>query len=152
MAKKTNSELFSSLLYIIIGVLLIIFGSDMLGWAMTIASIFFIISGILDMVKKNWAGGAISLFIGVVILILGLKLIDIVLLVFGILIAIKGIIALIHVLKKSKKNALEIVFPVLSIVLGILLAFGNALPTMIWIVGILLAIDGVLGLIGALKK
>ena len=152
MAKKTNSELFSSLLYIIIGVLLVIFRSQTLGWAMTIAGIVFIVSGILDLVKKNQTGGAVSLIIGIAILVLGWLAVNIVLLVLGILIAVKGFVALIDVLKRSKKNALEILFPILSIVVGIMLAFGNGLDTMILVVGILLVIDGILGLCGSLKK
>lgn len=152
MAKKSNSELFSSLLYIIIGVLLAIFRSQTLGWAMTIAGIFFIVSGVLDIVKKNLTGGGISLVIGLAILILGWLATAIVLLVLGILIAVKGVIALIDAFKKSKKNALDLVFPVLTVVVGLLLAFGNGVDVMILIVGILLAIDGVIGLYGALKK
>ena len=152
MAKKTRSELFSSLRYIIIGVLLVIFRSQTLGWAMTIAGIIFVVSGVLDLIKKNWAGGAVSLIIGIAILVLGWVAAKIVLLVLGILIAIKGIVALIAVFKKSQKNALEIVFPILSVVVGLMLAFGNGLDIMIVIVGVLLAIDGVIGLLGALKK
>lgn len=152
MAKKTNSELFSSLLYIIIGVLLVVFRSQTLGWAMTVAGVVFVISGILDLVKSNFAGGAVSLIIGIAILVLGWVAAQIVLLVLGILIAVKGLVALINVFKKSRKNALEIVFPVLTIVVGLMLAFGNALDIFIVITGVLLAIDGVLGLLGSLKK
>ena len=152
MAKKQNSELFSSLLYIIIGVLLVIFRSQTLGWAMTVAGAFFVISGILDLVKNNWAGGAVSLIIGISILVLGWLAAAIVLLVLGILIAVKGIVALINVIKRSRKNALDILFPVISVVVGIMLAFGNGLDIMIVIVGVLLAIDGVIGLLGSLKK
>ena len=152
MAKKTNSELFSSLLYIIIGVLLVIFRSQTLGWAMTVAGIVFVISGILDLVKKNWAGGAVSLIIGIAILVLGWVAAQIVLLVLGILIAIKGIVALIDVLNKKSKNVLEIIYPILSIVVGLMLAFGNALDIMIIIVGVLLIVDGAIGLIGSVKK
>jgi hypothetical protein len=72
--------------------------------------------------------------------------------VLGVLIAVKGVFALIDVIKKSRKNALEIVFPVLTIVLGALLAFGNGVGIIIAIAGVLLAIDGVIGLIGSLKK
>ena len=104
MAKKSNSELYSSLLYIIIGVLLVIFRSQTLGWAMTIAGVIFLISGILDLLKKNWTGGAVSLIIGLAILVLGWTATQIVLLVLGILIAIKGVVALIDVLKRSKKK------------------------------------------------
>lgn len=152
MAKKTNSELFSSLLYIILGVLLVIFRSQTLGWAMTIAGIVFVISGILDLVKKNWTGGAVSLIIGIAILILGWVAAQIVLLVLGILIAIKGIVALINVLKKENKGILEIVFPILSVVVGLMLAFGNALDVMIIVVGVLLIVNGAIGLLGSLKK
>ena len=152
MAKKSNSEISASLLYILIGVLLVVFKSQTLGWAMTIAGIIFVISGIIDLAKQNWAGGAVSLIIGIAILVLGWTAAKIVLLVLGILIAVKGLVALIGVLKKKRKNALQILFPILSIVVGIMLAFGNGLDIMIAITGILLAVDGLLGLIGAVKK
>ena len=152
MAKKKNSELFSALLYIVIGILLVVFKSQTLNWAMTIAGIVFVVSGILDLVKRNWSSGTVSLIIGIAILVLGWLAATIVLLVLGILITVKGIVALIDVFKKSQKNALEILFPILTVVVGIMLAFGNGLDIMLIIVGALLAIDGVLGLIGSLKK
>lgn len=152
MAKKTNPELFSSLLYIVIGILLVVFKSQTLNWAMTIVGLFFVISGVLDLVKKNYTGGAVSLIIGIAILVLGWAAAQIVLLVLGILIAIKGIVAFIDAFKKKRTNALDLVFPVLTVVVGLMLAFGNALDIMIIIVGVLLAVDGVLGLIASLKK
>lgn len=152
MAKKTNSELFSSLLYIVIGILLVVFKSQTLNWAMTIVGLFFVISGVLDLVKKNYTGGAVSLIIGIAILVLGWAAAQIVLLVLGILIAVKGIVAFIDAFKKKRTNALDLVFPVLTVVVGLMLAFGNALDIMIIIVGVLLAVDGVLGLIASLKK
>ena len=156
MAKKTNSksnsELFASMLYVIIGVLLIVFRSQTLGWAMTISGIVFIISGLLDLFKKNWTGGAVSLIIGLAVIILGWTATQIVLLVLGILISIKGIVALIDALRANNKSILGILFPILSIVTGLMLAFGNGLDIMIVVVGILLAIDGVVGLINAMKK
>lgn len=153
MAKKTTSALFSAILYILIGVLLVIFKSETLGWAMTIAGIFFVISGILELVKKNWAGGAVSLVIGVAILLLGWLAATIVLLVLGILIAVKGLVELINAIKKKEKTrVLDILFPALTILVGLVLAFGNGLDILIIIVGVLLIVDGVLGLIASLKK
>ena len=152
MAKKPNFKLFSSLLNIIIGALLVIFRSQTLEWAMTIAGIVFVISGIHDLDQENWAGGAVSLIIGIAILILGWAFAQIVLLVLGILIAIKGIVALIDMLKKTSKGLLEIIYPILSIVVGLMLAFGNALDIMIIIVGVLLIVDGVIDLLGSVKK
>ena len=152
MTKKNNSELFASLLYIIIGVLLVIFRSQTIGWAMTIAGIFFVISGALDLIKKNWAGGAVSLIIGIAILVLGWVAAKIVLLVLGIMIAVKGIIALIEAFKKKNTNALDIIFPILTVVVGLVLAFGKGFDILIVITGALLALDGVLGLINSFKK
>ena len=154
MANKNNSELFTSLLYILIGVLLIVFRAETLGWAMTIAGVFFIVSGILDLVKRNLIGGAVSLAIGITILVLGWVAIKIVLFALGLLIAIKGIVTLISVLTANRKNALMIVFPAISILAGLILAlaFESVLNIALIVVGVLLAIDGVIGLLGALKK
>ncbi len=149
---KKNSELFSSLIYIALGLLLVIFKSATIGWAMTIAGVVFVVMGALDLIKKNWTSGAISLIIGIAIIVLGWVAVTIVLLVLGILIAVKGILALVDVFKKKDKNALEFVFPVLTAVVGLMLAFGNGIDIMIVIVGILLAIDGVIGLVASLKK
>ena len=152
MAKKKNNELISSLLYIIIGVLLVIFRDSALGWAMTVAGVIFVVSGIIDLCRRNFTGGAVSLIIGIAILVLGWLAAKIVLIVLGVLIAVKGVFALIDVFNKKRKNALEIVFPVLTIVLGALIAFGNGVGIIIAVAGVLLAIDGVIGLIGSLKK
>ena len=149
--KKTDAALVSALLYIILGVLLIVFRSGMLGIAMTIAGIIFVVSGILEVAKKNWASGAISLIIGIAILVLGWVAAQIVLLVLGILIALKGIIALVEALGKKKITLLGVLFPVLTIVVGLMLAFGNGLDILLVICGVLLALDGVIGLVNAIK-
>ena len=150
--KKIDSNLFSSILYILVGLLLVIFRSQTIGWAMTIAGIVFVVSGILELVKKNWTGGAVSLIIGIAIIVLGWLAATIVLLVLGILIAVKGIVALINELKQKKVTVLGVLFPALTIVVGLALAFGNALDIILIVCGILLALDGVLGLIESFKK
>ena len=151
MAKRSNSEVFSSLLYIIIGVVLAVFKSQTLGWAMTIAGVIFVISGILDVLKKNWAGGAVSLIIGAAILVLGWTATQIVLLVLGVLIAVKGVVSFFGAFK-GRKNIFKFIFPILTVVVGLMLAFGNGLDIVILVAGVLLVVDGVLGLIGSLKK
>jgi uncharacterized membrane protein HdeD (DUF308 family) len=146
MAKKDNSSLFTSLLYIIIGALLVIFRSQALGWAMTIAGAIFVISRILDLTKKNTTGGAINLIIGLAILVLGWAAVQIVLLVLGILIAVKGILALIDILKRGQQTLFGLLFPTLTIAVGLLLAFGNGFDIIIAVTGILLIVDGIVGL------
>ena len=155
MAKNTSkkdSGLLASILYILIGILLLIFRSEALGWAMTIAGIVFIVFGALELLKKNWVGGVVSLIIGILILVLGWTVAWIVLLVLGIMIAIKGAIALIDALKSKNKSLMSILFPALTIVCGVVLAFGNGLDSILIIGAILIILDGVFGLVASLKK
>jgi uncharacterized membrane protein HdeD (DUF308 family) len=151
MAKKQSLSLSSPILYIILGALLVIFKAQMLSWAMTIAGIVFAALGIVDIVKGRTAGGAVNLIIGILILVLGNTLLNLVLIVLGVLIAVKGLVDLREVFKRKKRNALMLVFPIISIVVGIALAFGNLLGNLIVIIGVLLIADGILGLLGAKK-
>ena len=152
MLKKLNSELITSLLFILIGVLLVVFRDRTLGLVMTVAGAIFLISGVLELLKNNWTGGAVSLIIGLSIIVFGWILTEIVILVFGILIALKGLVALIDELRKFKKNALDITFAVLTIVIGLLLAFGELLSIMIAIAGVMLMFNGIVRLISAATK
>ena len=151
MSKKQRVNVSSPILYIILGALLVIFKAQMLNWAMTIAGIFFVASGILDLVKGRSGSGAVNLIIGILILVLGNTLLGVVLIVLGVLIAVKGLVDLLEVFKRKKRNALLVVFPIISIVAGVSLAFGNLLGDLIAIIGVLLIIDGALGLLGAKK-
>ena len=135
MSKKIDSNLFSAILYILIGVLLVIFRSRTIGLAMTIVGLVFIVSGILELVKKNFAGGAVSLIIGAAVLVLGWLAAAVVLLVLGLLIALKGVVALINELKKKQVSVLGILFPTLTVIVGLGIAFGNALDLIIVIHG-----------------
>lgn len=152
MAKKVDSGLFSAILYIIVGILLIAFPGDALKWAIYIVGGIFVVSGILELVKKNWAGGIVSLIIGAAIIVLGWLVFDIVLLILGILIAVKGLVALINELKRKQVTVLGILFPALTIIAGVALAFGDGIKWVVIIGGVFLLIDGILGLIEAIKK
>lgn len=152
MLKKLNYELISSLLYILIGVLFVAFRDQALGFAMTVAGALFLIFGVFDLLKNNWTGGAVSLVIGIAIIVFGWVLAEIVILVFGILIAIKGLVALIDVLRRSPKNIVDIVFAALTIVIGLMLAFGELLSIMIAIAGVMLMFSGIVKLINASVK
>ncbi|MBQ7872803.1 MAG: DUF308 domain-containing protein [Clostridia bacterium] len=153
MAKKSSMGITTPVLYIVLGVLLAVFRSQMLNWAMTLAGLFFIITGIIDVSKKRAFSGAINLIIGIAILVLGWALTNIVLLVLGVLIALKGLVEFIEVmrLKKKKRSFLRLAFPILTVIVGLGLAFGNALDHIIVAVGIILIVDGVLGILGAKK-
>ena len=154
MAKRTKSSsaLISSLLLLTVGILMVVFRSATLQWAMTFVGAVFILSGLLDIARRNTVGGAVGLIVGIAILVLGWTVTQIVLLVLGLIIALKGFIALFEATKRKKPRPSEILFPILTIALGLLLAFGNGLDYIIFIVGVLLIADGVVGLIGCIKK
>ena len=149
MTKKFNSELVSSLLYILIGVLLVIFQDRTIGWVMTVVGAVFIVSGVLELLRSNWVGGGVSLIIGISVLVLGWIITEIMILVLGILIAFRGIVALIEALRMYEKNIVDIVFSILTIIVGITLAFGNGLNILIIIAGTMLMFNGILRLLGA---
>ena len=155
MMKKIDKNLFSAILYIVIGALLAIFKGAVIGWAMYVLAAIFIISGVLDVLKKNYTNGGVSLVIGVAVIIL--QIVDaasIILKIIGILIAIKGVVALLETFKKKKTEVMEIVYTALTIIAGLLLIFatGDFVDIVLLIAGIILIVDGVLGLIPLLKK
>ena len=151
MAKKLNLNTSSPLLYIVLGALLVLFGNSMLGWAMTIAGIFFIVTGVLDILKGNLVSGIVNLFIGIAIIAAGWLIVDVVLLVLGLFIAFRGAMDLVPLLKNGVKDVVRYISPVLTVVVGLALAFGNGVEIIITIVGVLLIIDGALALLGRKK-
>lgn len=154
MAKKQNFSVSSPLLYILLGALLVIFNADLLSWAMTVAGVFFLVMGVLDLIKGRVTSGVVNLAIGVIIIVIGWTIVDVVLRVLGVLVAAKGVIDLLALLKPKKKNVLAIIFAAVTIAIGVMLAVtpGSVLSIVMKIAGVLLIVDGVLGLIGAAKQ
>ena len=62
-----------------------------------------------------------------------------------------AVAALIGALKSKKKSLLEIVFAAVTIAVGVIVALGNIVDIVLLIGGILLIVDGVLGLISCVK-
>ena len=149
--KASKAGLSAALLYLLVGLTLVIFRTQAIGWAMTLAGAFFIVSGVLELLGGNAVGGALSLIIGIAIIVLGWTLMEIVLLVLGILIAIKGLLSLNDELRRKKQSLPGILFAILTVVFGLLLAFGNGFDIVLLIVGIFFVIDGILGLVACLK-
>ena len=147
--KKSSPELVSALLYILVGVLLVIFKSHSINWVMTAVGVLFIVSGVLHVLKNRWSLGTFNLVIGASILVLGWVVKDIVIPILGILIALKGVLALISYLRAFRKSWLDILFAVLTVLVGLLLAFGNLLDLIIVIAGVALMFNGVIALLAS---
>ena len=153
MAKKQSFNLSSPLLYIVLGALFFIFGLELIGLLMTIAGIFFVVMGIVDLVRHRVVSGVVNLVIAAIIIYLGWTIGKIVLTILGIIIIAKGVLDLFSLLKHKRANALNVIFVVLTIAIGLMLAASpeGFLATAMKIAGALLIVDGVLGLIGAKK-
>lgn len=155
MAKKIdfkNSELLSSIILILVGLLLAIFRTTVLQWAMTAVGAVFVVFGVLDLLKKNWLNGGVSIAVGAAIIVFGWAFTEIVLIVLGVLIALKSLVSLYEILQSKKKNTPEIIYAAAGVILGVLLAFGNLVSALVLVAGILFIIDGVIGIFGELTK
>lgn len=151
MAKKLSFNISSPILYILIGALVAWQGAGVIDWAIWVIGILFVAMAILDVLSKRMSSAVTNGIIGAAILILGGLLKDIALTVVGVLIAIRGVMDLLEVLKRKRKNALMLVLPIITIVIGVGFAFGGLLHDIIRIVGIFLIIDGALALFNAKK-
>ena len=143
----------TSVLYAVIGLLLIIMKGGSLNILMSIIGALFILMGIVDAVKgKDLVKGVIEAVIGIVILIAGWTIADIVLLVFGILLIIKGAMELYN---HRKAGTSAILSALVTIVIGILLVVAKwaLMDVMCIVAGIIFLINAVLILFGKkLKK
>ncbi len=151
-SKVTNNMVYA-LLYVIVGILFIVFKSGMLNWLMTIIGVVFIALGVYDIIKKKITNGIIEAAIGVVVIVGGWVFVEIVLIVFGALLIVKGATDLISLFKGSK-NVVSIIVAILTIALGVLLIVSKwvALDWMFIVIGIVFIVEGAFSLFPELKK
>ena len=148
-SKKVTNGTVYALLYIILGVLFIVFKSGMLNWLMTIAGIVFIALGIYDIIKKNLNQGIIEAVIGVVIIVGGWLFVELVLIVFGAMLIIKGVMDLIAAFRAKSKSVSRIICSIITLVVGILLILAKwvALDWFFIVLGAVFIIDGLFALL-----
>ncbi len=151
-SKVTNNMVYA-LLYVIVGILFIVFKSGMLNWLMTIIGVVFIALGVYDIIKKKITNGIIEAAIGVVVIVGGWVFVEIVLIVFGALLIVKGVTDLISLFKGSK-NVISIIVAILTIALGVLLIVSKwvALDWMFIVIGIVFIVEGAFSLFSERKK
>lgn len=144
-----NVAFFTSLVYIVVGLLLAIYRESVVSWMMTAAGVLLIVFGVIGIVKGNTVFGVMGLVTGILIIVCGWALVDLAMTVLGVLVAVKGFVDLVESLR-MKKNMLPVIYSVLTVVAGVLLAVSKwvLLDWFFIIVGILLVVDGFFGLLG----
>ena len=150
-AKKSLSSniLLTALLYILVGVMFIVFRGSLLKWGLTIIGALAIIYGIFLIANKQVVAGIIYMLVGIAVILGAWLYFGYVILVIGAVMIVRGIIDLIQASKK-KSHAMAIVVAILTIIVGILLIVSKwvVLDWFFIIVGAVLIVDGILVLIG----
>lgn len=155
---KRATKLLSALLTIALGVLFVIFKTEILSVCMTVLGVGLIVLAILDLIRFKVITAVIEGIFGVAVLVIGWTLVDIALFVLAIVLGLYGIVELIRRIfeKKKKKHPAVLVIgfiePILCIGVAALLLLngGAALSGVMILAGILLIVDGILSLVVAL--
>ncbi len=147
------SAVSTGILYIVMGILMIVFRAGMIKWALIIGGALMIIYGIYSIVQKKAStrDGVIMAIGGLVCVIGGWWFLEIALIVLGIVFIVKGFMDLIK--NGFGKSGQGLIAPVVTIVVGVLLVVSRwALVDWLFIIlGIVLIVDGILTLVGSRK-
>lgn len=151
--KSKNTNLMIALMSILLGLLFIILKGNIISVALTIIGIVVIIMAIIDFCNKETVHGIIKAVLGVCILIFGWMFVDLALYIVAAVLLIQGLIEIVNAIrcKNSIASVQKIIYfikPVICIVAGLCLLFNQG-ATIDWIfilVGVLLAVNGVLSL------
>ncbi len=157
MVNDKKNNLMSAALSIILGVLFIIFKSEVISIAMTILGALLIIIGIIDIVNKLTTPGIIYIVVGALIIVFGWFIATVVLYIFAALLIIYGALEIYYIFKNNVSGASPlaslIIFavPVLKLVIGILLFFnqGGVVSWVFIVSGIIMIVDGLVGLVAS---
>lgn len=123
--KISLNKILFPIVMLLSGILMIIFRSNMFNIALYIVGALFIVSGIITLVKKEFIPGVINLVIGIVIILLGSILLNIAILTIGILLLVVGVVNLVNLIINKKNEILSYVAPIIMLLIGGLLVFGN---------------------------
>ena len=162
MKKRRNNssnELLTAAALIIIGLLFIMFKGGVISIAMSLIGITLIVLGILDVLRQRVVSGIVKLVFAALVMLAGWLFITLALYVLGAFLLIAGAGQLVALSKLKFKKltlgvAMHFVQPIIYILVAICLFFnqGGAINWVFTVSGILLLVDGIVGLIGALDK
>ena len=162
MKKRRNNssnELLTAAALILIGLLFIMFKGGVISIAMSLIGITLIVLGILDVLRQRVVSGIVKLVFAALVMLAGWLFITLALYVLGAFLLIAGAGQLVALSKLKFKKltlgvAMHFVQPIIYILVAICLFFnqGGAINWVFTVSGILLLVDGIVGLIGALDK
>ena len=151
---QNYKKLLSPVLSIVLGVLLLVFKGSVVSIALSVLGVVFIVLGIIDITNKQTTVGIVRIAIGAVIIIFGWLLLSVALYVIAVLLVLAGVANLYNLVNAKKPFGLNYLQAILLLLIGLCLFFNQG-ATVGWVflvVGIILVVQGVLGLVSALNK
>ncbi len=159
MKKIRGNEIFTAASLIAIGALFMIYKSEIISIAMSLIGVTFIVTGIIDLLRKLTMSGVIKIVIGALVLVAGWLFITLALYILGACLLVAGIsdicrLSAVKLKKMTLAAAMHYVQPIIYILIAICLFFnqGGALSWVFTVSGLFLIIDGIVALIGAFDK
>jgi len=160
---RKTSSIISAAMTLILGILFVILKADVVGIALTVFGVALIVMGVVDLIRVSIVAGVIKAVLGVAVLVVGWLLLDIALLIIGIVLLVYGIVESVKrlvaiITKKAGKRLwaaiLGFVEPIICIVGAVFLitSSGAAVMWAVIVAGIILIVDGALGLISAIAS
>lgn len=158
MDKKEN--ILSAAISILLGVLLIIMKGKVITIALTVLGIGILISAVVDFLYKMTNSAIVKAVIGVCVLLFGWLFVNLALYILAAAIIIMGLLQLSNIKKFSPVNltfsekAILYAKPLITVLAGAFLLFNQsgAIAWIFIVTGILLIGEGILELIGLIKR
>ncbi len=159
MKKSKKEALFTALSLIAVGILFVIFKSEIISIALTFIGGYLVVWGIVNVINKLFYNGIVKIVFGALVLVAGWLFIQIALYLLGAFLLISGASDLYRIFKnKIKKVTISfiarIIQPIIYVMVAVCLFFnqGAALSWVFIVSGVFLMLDGVVALVGALDK
>lgn len=147
-SKLVANALIFALIYILLGVLFLIFKGAVARWCVIAIGVLLIVQGVLDMTNRRLVQGILEAAIGVLAIVFAAAITKYAILVLGVILLVWAVLRLFD---SSSKGPLTFLYIIGAIVVGVLMIVQpfTAADWFFIVLGVLLIIEGVLCLIPA---
>lgn len=157
--RKRGNGLATAVTLMLVGILFLIFKSDIISITMSLIAAVLIIMGVFSIVRKNVVSGVIKIVLGGLVLAAGWLVVEVALYIFAAILLIAGLVDLYRLSKiRTDKFSLPVLMHIIQPIIYVLVAFclffnqGGTLSWVFTVSGIFFIIDGVVALIGSFER
>ena len=155
---KKMSRFVSAFMTLSLGILFLILKTDVIGIAITVLGLALILKAVLDIITLKIFSGVLKAVLGIAVLVIGWWLIDMAVLILGVALLVFGALRFLKAVFGKKRRVkrwkiiIDLIEPVLCVIgaLFLITSRGSAIEWAVLVAGVMLVIDGILALVGAL--